>query len=59
MITEHNQPPDTKPTKVRVLEPFRVVHDATEYFGGDAVTVPEHIAQEWERSHWVERVTKG
>jgi hypothetical protein len=56
MITNESQ--DTKPTKVRVVEPFRIVHDATEHTGGDELTVPAHLAEEWERSRWVERVTK-
>jgi hypothetical protein len=28
-----------------------------EYVKGDTVTVSEHLAQEWERSGYVERVT--
>jgi hypothetical protein len=49
--------PDGKSTKVRVLEPFRVVHDATEHVGGDTVVVPEATAKEWESAGWVKRVT--
>jgi hypothetical protein len=46
-----------KTVKVKVLAPFRVVHDATAYTDGDEVTVPEHVAQEWQRSGYVERIT--
>jgi hypothetical protein len=61
MIIESSPQPDIKPTKVKVLEPFRIVHDAKEYFAGDAVTAPAHLAQEWTRAGWVEPVstTKG
>lgn len=57
MITEPNQQPDSKPTKVRVREPFRIVHDTKEYFVDDELTVPAHIAQAWLTSGWVQPVT--
>ena len=57
MITEHSEQPDSKPTKVAVREPFRIVHDTKEYFAGDQLTVPAHVAQPWLTSGWVEPVT--
>ena len=49
-----------KQVKVRVIDRWRVVHpvDGTAHIKGDTLTVPEATAQEWERSGWVERVTK-
>lgn len=46
-----------KTVKVRVKAPFRVVHEGNPYTDGDTFTVPENVAQEWEQSRWVERVT--
>ena len=46
-----------KQVKVRVSDRWRVVHDGKVYTKGDTVTVPENVAQEWERSGYVERVT--
>jgi hypothetical protein len=57
MMTEPNQQPDGTPTKVRVREPFRIVHDTKEYFVGDVLTAPAHVAQSWLTSGWVEPVT--
>lgn len=48
-----------KQVKVRVSDRWRVVHDGKPYLQGDTLTVPENVAQEWERSRWVERVSKG
>jgi hypothetical protein len=57
MILEEQLMPE-KTVQVRVSDRLRVVHDGTAYTKGDRLTVPEHVAQEWERSGWVERVTK-
>jgi hypothetical protein len=46
-----------KQVKVRVSGRWRVVHDGKPYVKGETVTVPESVAQEWERSGYVERVT--
>ena len=46
-----------KTVKVRVSDRWRVVHDDKPYIKGDELTVPENVAQEWEQSGWVERVT--
>jgi hypothetical protein len=46
-----------KQIKVRVSDRWRVVHDGKPYVKGDVLTVPESVAQEWERSRWVERAT--
>lgn len=43
--------------KVRVCDRWRVVHDGKPYVKGDALTVRENVAQGWERSGYVERVT--
>ena len=56
MILENNM--SEKQIKVRVSDRWRVVHDGKAYTKGDTLTVPENVAQEWERSGWVERVTK-
>ena len=45
--------------KVRVLNPYRVVHEGKSYSDGDEVTVPESIGAQWERSHWIKRVTSN
>jgi hypothetical protein len=54
---KEKKPMSVKPVKVRVIDRWRVVHDGKPYFKGDEVTVPEHLAQEWEQSNWVERVS--
>lgn len=46
-----------KTVKVRAKAPFRVVYQGNPQSDGDTFTVPEKVAQEWERSRWVERVT--
>lgn len=46
-----------KIVKVPVSDRWRVVHDGKPYHEGDTLTVPEQIAEERERSRWVERVT--
>ncbi len=46
-----------KTVKVKVIDRWRVVHEAKAYTKGDTVSVPENVAREWERSGWVERVT--
>jgi hypothetical protein len=46
-----------KQVKVRVSDRWRVVHYGESYVKGDELTVPENVAQEWERSGYVERVT--
>jgi hypothetical protein len=46
-----------KPVRVRVSDRWRVVHDGKPYHTGDTLSVPENVAQEWERSGYVERVT--
>jgi hypothetical protein len=56
MITEDQLTPE-KQIKVRVSDRWRVVHDGKPYVKGDEVTVPESVAQEWERNAYVERVT--
>jgi hypothetical protein len=47
----------TKTFKVKVQVPFRIVYEASAFHEGDTLSVPEHVAAEWERSGWVERVT--
>jgi hypothetical protein len=42
---------------MRVSDRWRVVHADKAYHKGDTLTVPENVAQEWERSGYVERVT--
>ena len=46
-----------KTVKVKVIDRWRVVHDDKAYHKGDTLTVPENVAQEWEASGYVERVT--
>jgi hypothetical protein len=56
MILEEQSMPE-KQVKVRVSDRWRVVHDGNACIFGDELTVPENVAQQWERSRWVERVT--
>lgn len=51
------EPTPEKQLKVKVIDGWSVVHDDQRYVKGDTVKVPEALAQEWERSRWVERVT--
>jgi hypothetical protein len=57
-ITEDNIMPE-KTVKVRVSDRWSVVHEDKRYVLDDELTVPENVAQEWERSRWVERVGKS
>jgi hypothetical protein len=42
--------------KVRVQKPYRVIHDGKAHIHPDVVTVPEHLAADWESAQWVKRV---
>jgi hypothetical protein len=46
-----------KNVKVKVVDRFSVAHDGKRHTKGDTLSVPEKVADEWERSRWVERVT--
>ena len=46
-----------KTIKVRVSDRWSVVHDDKRYVLDDELSVPEHVADEWERNRWVERVS--
>ena len=46
-----------KKVKVKVIDRWSVVHDGKRHVKGDELTVPEDVADEWERNHWVERVS--
>jgi hypothetical protein len=48
-----------KTVKVKVSDRWRVVNpeDDSVHVKGDTLSVPEKLAEEWERSGWVERVT--
>jgi len=41
-------------TIVRVLAPYRVVHDGVAYTGDAIAEVPESLAQEWVLNRWAE-----
>jgi hypothetical protein len=56
MILEDQSMPE-KTVKVRVSDRWRVVHEDKPYIKGDELTVPEDVAQEWERNGYVEKVT--
>ena len=43
--------------KVKVVAPYRVVHEGKPFVGGDAVMVPAELAENWIKAKWVERVT--
>jgi hypothetical protein len=49
-----------KTVKVRVSDRWRVVNpdDGKAHTKGDELSVPENVAEEWEKSGWVERVGK-
>jgi hypothetical protein len=42
--------------RVKVLKPFRVVHDGTAYSGDDIAEVPAEVAAEWLRQGWADEV---
>ena len=56
-MIQENKVSDNKQVKVKVIDRWRVVHDDKPYVKGDTLIVPEDVAQEWERSGYVERVT--
>jgi hypothetical protein len=46
-----------KPLKVKVIEPFRVLHEGVAYTGGDTLEVPNDEEHDtWVKSGWVELV---
>jgi hypothetical protein len=57
LIKASTEQQSTKPVTVRVSDRWRVVHDGKPYVKGDTLTVPENVAEEWERCRWVERVS--
>jgi hypothetical protein len=57
MILDDRTVPE-KTVKVRVREPFRVIHDGDAHTAGHELSVSEETAQHWLRSGWVERVGK-
>jgi hypothetical protein len=56
MILEDKTMAD-KTVKVRVKGPYRVVHEGDPYSNSDELTVPEHVAEQWQRSGCIEKVT--
>jgi hypothetical protein len=58
MILQEDSVPEKK-VKVKVVDRWSVVHDGQRYTKGDELTVSEDVAQEWERSRWVERVSSS
>jgi hypothetical protein len=40
-------------TRVKVLSPFQVVHDATAYYPNAVLEVPASVADNWLRNRWV------
>ena len=53
-----DEPTPEKQVKVKVIDRWSVVHHDQRYVKGDTLTAPESVAQEWERSGYVERVQK-
>jgi hypothetical protein len=58
LVTEDKLVPE-KTIRVRVSDRWSVVHEDKRYVLDDELSVPENVAQEWERSRWVERVGKS
>jgi hypothetical protein len=56
MILQEDSVPEKK-VKVKVIDRWSVVHDDKRHVKDDELTVPEDVAVEWERNHWVERVS--
>ena len=56
MILEEQLVPEKK-VKVKVIDRWSVIHDDKRHVKDDELTVPEDVAVEWERNHWVERVS--
>jgi ribosomal protein S5 len=44
------------PVKVKVVAPYRVVHEGKPFVGGNHLTVPAETADTWLKSKWVELV---
>jgi hypothetical protein len=57
MITEDRSMPEKKTVKIRVSNRWRVVHEGKSYTKGDTLTVPEDVADEWQKNGYVERVS--
>ncbi|MGC2652917.1 MAG: hypothetical protein WA317_04775 [Mycobacterium sp.] len=47
-----------KTVKVKVNAPFRMVHQGEPYSNGAELTVPDEVAQHWQRSGFVEHAIK-
>jgi hypothetical protein len=46
----------SSPVRVRVVDPFQVVHNTVVYRPGDVTEVPESVAADWVRDGWVSPV---
>jgi hypothetical protein len=44
--------------KVKVVAPYRVIHEGKPYVGGDVVDVPADTADTWLKSKWAEPVSQ-
>jgi hypothetical protein len=44
--------------KVKVVAPYRVIHEGKPYVGGDVVDVPTDTANTWLKSKWAEPVSQ-
>ncbi|HEY2402442.1 MAG TPA: hypothetical protein VGI23_18955 [Steroidobacteraceae bacterium] len=56
-ITEEQVTPK-KTVTVKVIDRWSIVDDdGKRHVEGDELSVPEHLAEEWERNRWVERVS--
>ncbi len=42
--------------KVKVSQPFRVVHDGVAYSPGDSPEVPDEVGKHWVRRGWAAEV---
>jgi hypothetical protein len=43
---------------VKVVAPYRVLHEAKPYVGGDVVEVPKDIADTWIKAGWAQPVSQ-
>jgi len=46
--------PAPKTAKVKVKGKYRVVHEGRPYTGGDELTVPQDVADQWIKARFVE-----
>jgi hypothetical protein len=59
VIKEAEEEKTSTPVKVKVVAPYRVVHEGKPYVGGDVLEVPNDEERDiWRKSGWIEMLSE-